>query len=367
MFDDKSIGAIKESVDKGEPGAGPMDVQIIPTPRCNAACAFCPLHAIPEPLIGQTPRFNTYKEDLPGGLLDRLADDLYYLGGLRRVTITGGEPLLYSHIIPVVFQFSMSFPETELAVVTNGIKLKKFASFFVHAGLDNLTVSINAGSEQTYKRQNPMAAAGAFDQVLAGVAAVTDARKKSGKDKPRVNLSVVLTRNSIGDVEDLFEIGRRRRVDAVTFVPLMEIRLKGGAANTALKAEAGALARFTDEVSLFADKARDEGFFLGYADGDEDAGVITSGDLYKRQPCYTGYAFAAIYPNGDVRPCCHCEPIMGNLTRQSFAEIWRGEEYARFRERALEIQEGPELEGCLCGECGYCYENREIHKGVAGS
>ena len=358
MFSPESITALAESVAAGKPLSGPLDLQLLPTPRCNAACVFCPLVAIPEPQSLRTPRFFTYKEDLSGGLLDRLADDLYYLGGLRRVTITGGEPLLYSHLVPAVFQLSRGFPRVEMTVVTNGIRLQRFARFFVDAGLHNLSVSLNAGRPETYRAQNRTADADTFAAIEAGIAAVAQERKKRGAALPRLSLSVVLTAASAGDVPALFELARRHGVEAVTFIPLMEILLDGGAVNRELTISAEDFPRFLAAIDDYGGRARAEGFYLGYGGSADDRGTIDNRGAFSRQPCYAGYAFAAVYPNGDVRPCCHCEPVMGNLQEESFIAIWRGERYQAFRWRMLAIAAG--LDGCLCRECGYLYENREF-------
>lgn len=365
MFSEESISSLRDSLAAGRPEAGPTDVQVLPTPRCNASCRFCPLQSA-ESLAGHAPRFSMYQSDLPGGLLDRLADDLYYLGGLRRLTITGGEPLLYSHFIPMVFQFGRSFPEAELMVVTNGIRLKNFGAFFAHAGLSSLHVSINAGSDITYREQNPEARPETFDEIVAGIETVIKERRRLKTGTPRVTLSVVLTRSSAADVESLYELGRRTGVDAVTFVPLMEIRTPNAAVNSGLRVSKEEFQRFLGDVARFSDLALGLGFYLGYAGADEDGGVIGSGGLYLRQPCYAGYTFAAIYPNGDVRPCCHCEPVMGNLTESSFIEIWNSPRYQEQRKKMLDIRTaGKDLAGCFCGECGYLYENREYRRLIA--
>ncbi len=365
MFSPPSIQALRDSIRAREPLAGPSDVQILPTPRCNAACAFCPLHAIPAPLMKHTPRFSTYTTDLPGGLLDRLADDLYYLGGLKRLTITGGEPLLYSHFVPMLFQFSRSFPEAELCVVTNGTRLKKLGALMAHAGVHNLHVSLNAGTAASYCEQNPGAGKDTFDEIVAGIETVVKERARVGSSRPRVTLSVVLTRSSAADVGALFELAKRTGVESVTFVPLMEIVLDGQAVNRGLKVTDEQFQRFLEAAAGFGEKARASGFYLGYAGSGADRGVIGSGDLYRRQPCYAGYGFAAIYPNGDVRPCCHCEPVMGNIQERSFVEIWRSEHYQEQRDRMMGIGDNAgALAGCLCNECGYVYENSEFHKAV---
>ena len=358
MFSEASLKTLRDSIATGRPLTGPLDIQLLPTPRCNAACAFCPLVSIPEPLLRQTPRFNTYREDLSGGLLDRLADDLYYLGGLRRVTITGGEPLLYHHLIPAVFQLTRCFPDVEMTVVTNGIRLKKFAGFFADAGLHNLSVSLNAGTAASYLRQNPGAGPDTFAEIVAGLEAVAAARR-THNGRPRLNLSVVLTAASAGDVPAVFELARGVGAQAATFIPLMEILLDGAAVNRGLAVPADDFQRFLAAIEDFGGRARAEGFYLGYAGAASDRGVIDNRGAFAAQPCYAGFTFAAIYPNGDVRPCCHCEPIMGNLKEESFADIWQGSRFNEYRRRMLAIG-GAGLPGCFCRECGYLYENREF-------
>jgi len=365
MFDSESLNNLKQSIKKGRPETGPLDVQILPTSRCNAACVFCPLHCIPGPLLKHTPRFDGPPRDLPGGLLDRIADDLYHLGGLQRLTITGGEPLLYNLVLPAVFQFGRSFEKADMSIVTNGIRLKSFAEFFARSKMADLTVSLNAGNTETYKKQNPAASAATFDEIIEAVSMLCNERKKTGSAKPRVTLSVVLSRYSAGDVADLFEIGRKTGVDAVTFIPLMRFMIEGHESTADFRAGDDDFRRFLDEIDRYSGPAAGEGFYLGYGGCRDDCGVLDAGELYTRQPCYAGYAFAAVFPNGDVRPCCHCEPVMGNLKNASFSEIWHSDRYREYRERMLAIDEKGLLPGCLCRECGYIYENEWIHRGLA--
>ncbi len=52
-------------------------------------------------------------------------------------------------------------------------------------------------------------------------------------------------------------------------------------------------------------------------------------------PCYIGWTFARILPNGDVIPCCkaHKKPL-GNLYKNTFKEIWLSQVYNNFRNLA---------------------------------
>jgi sulfatase maturation enzyme AslB (radical SAM superfamily) len=56
----------------------------------------------------------------------------------------------------------------------------------------------------------------------------------------------------------------------------------------------------------------------------------------EQLPCYVGWLFARVMPNGDVNSCLksHRFPI-GNIHSQSFAKIWNSEKQFTFRTRAL--------------------------------
>jgi cyclic pyranopterin phosphate synthase len=167
MFSKDSIQNLRQSVARNRPLTGPLDLQILPTTRCNAACVFCPLQAADEEMKARhAPRWLGPATDLSGGLVDRLLDDLYHLGGLRRVLLTGGEPLLYRHFLPLLFGFRQSFPQVELTVVTNGILLEKHAAVLAKVGIARLSVSINAGAEPGYRSQNPAAGPDDFAAIV---------------------------------------------------------------------------------------------------------------------------------------------------------------------------------------------------------
>jgi MoaA/NifB/PqqE/SkfB family radical SAM enzyme len=59
-------------------------------------------------------------------------------------------------------------------------------------------------------------------------------------------------------------------------------------------------------------------------------------DIVDTIPCYIGWTFARVLPDGDVIPCCkaHKKPL-GNLHKGKFREIWVSDKYMEFRRMAL--------------------------------
>jgi MoaA/NifB/PqqE/SkfB family radical SAM enzyme len=363
MFSTESLENLRQSVAGNRPLTGPIDLQILPTTRCNAACVFCPLQAADEEIkTRHAPRWLSPAADLSGGLVDRLLDDLYHLGGLRRVHITGGEPLLYRHLLPLLFGFRQSFPQVELTVVTNGILLEEHAAALAKLGLARLSVSINAGTEPGYRSQNPAAGSDDFAAIIRGLKALSEAKQKAASALPLLSVTAVLTRANAGEVKPLFEICLEAGANALTFIPLMEIEFECRAGNRELVLSAQEFNRFQQELDALQDRARGRNLYLGFGGDPRYQGRLRHDDLYATNPCYAGYAFAMVWPNGDVRPCCNCEELMGNLTQQSFPEIWYSKPYQDYRDRLLRISALGPPAGCACAECGYLHENRTYHE-----
>ena len=367
MFSADSIQNLRRSLAQQRPLTGPLDLQILPTTRCNAACVFCPLQAADEETKRRyAPRWLQSGENLPSGLVDRLLDDLYHLGGLRRVHITGGEPLLYRHFLPLLFGFRQSFPQVELTVVTNGILLEKYAAVLAKVGIARLSVSLNAGTESGYRRQNPQAGADDFAAIVRGLKALSEEKQKAASALPLLSVTAVLTRANAGEVRPLFEICLAAGANALTFIPLMELEFDGRAGNRERVLSAEEFSRFQQALAAEQDRARARNLYLGFGGDPRFGGRLRHDDFYAKNPCYSGYAFAMIWPNGDVRPCCNCEELMGNLTQQSFPEIWYSPKYQDYRDRLLRLSDLGPPPLCACAECGYLYENRTLHEALHG-
>ncbi len=365
MFSRESIRYLRQAIKDRRVTRGPLDIQILPTTRCNAACTFCPDQAVPEEIKAEfDPRWLALPEEIPLGLLDRLADELCRLGGLRRIHITGGEPLLYRHIIPLIFTTRRDFPEVEITLVTNGILLKNFAHPLARIGLDRLSVSLNAGTSETYQKLNPAASKTTFPEIIKGIRAVADQKRDAGTDKPYISVTSVLTRENTDELDKMFRLCLDAGAGGLTFIPLMEFRRGDLNCNQDHIPDTHGFERFLSEIERLAPEASKAGFYIGYSGDPAFRGVLRHHDIYSRIPCYAGYTFAMIWPNGDVRPCCNCEYVLGNLKESGFSTIWRSERAQAMRQRMLSIIEQGPPALCDCAECGYLYENNNFHENL---
>jgi cyclic pyranopterin phosphate synthase len=118
------------------------------TDRCNFRCVYC----MPKEVYGRDHRFLERKELLSFEEIARLARVFAGLG-VRRVRITGGEPLVRRDVEQLVAQLH-EIPGLELALTTNGALLPQKAASLVRAGLDRVTVSLDSIDDATFRALN---------------------------------------------------------------------------------------------------------------------------------------------------------------------------------------------------------------------
>ncbi|MDP3503174.1 MAG: GTP 3',8-cyclase MoaA [Myxococcales bacterium] len=145
------------------------------TDRCNLRCQYC----MPESKYDWVPRSEllTFEE------LSRLVDRFIGLG-VRKVRLTGGEPLLRADLPTLVKTLAGKALE-ELALTTNGVLLGALAQPLFDAGLRQLTVSLDTLSRTTFVQ---LARRDELHRVLDGL----DAARTAGFSK--LKLDTVLLR-----------------------------------------------------------------------------------------------------------------------------------------------------------------------------
>jgi cyclic pyranopterin phosphate synthase len=124
------------------------DLRISVTDRCNFRCVYC----MPKDVFGRDYPFLPHGELLTFEEITRLAR-IYVDLGVRKIRLTGGEPLLRKNIERLVEQLA-SLPGVDLTLTTNGALLAKKARALRAAGLARVTVSLDALDDTTFRAMN---------------------------------------------------------------------------------------------------------------------------------------------------------------------------------------------------------------------
>lgn len=142
------------------------------TDRCNFRCAYCsPAH------------WGGTKDLLTPDELERFTR-VFARMGLRRVRLTGGEPLLRPDIVDIARRVSRVPGVAHVAMTTNASRLALLASPLRDAGVSQLNVSLDTLDESTFRRISPR---GELSDVLRGI----DAAATAGFASQKLNVVVM--------------------------------------------------------------------------------------------------------------------------------------------------------------------------------
>ncbi|MEZ4409727.1 MAG: GTP 3',8-cyclase MoaA [Polyangiales bacterium] len=167
------------------PRAAPAMARVSLTDRCDMACVYCR----PSHRDGYLPA----DERLDVAQWERLARALV-AEGVRRVRITGGEPLLHRDVVDIARRIK-SAGVTDLALTTNASRLAALAAPLREAGVDRVTVSLDSLVPETFAR---VTRGGDLSAVLAGV----DAALAAGFTEVKTN-TVVLRGENDGELSSI--------------------------------------------------------------------------------------------------------------------------------------------------------------------
>jgi GTP 3',8-cyclase len=186
------------------------DLRISVMDRCNFRCPYC----MPRATFGDHYRFLATAERLSFEEITRLAR-LFALQGVRKMRLTGGEPLLRSGLADLVGELSAIDGVADLALTTNGVLLAQHAAELAANGLKRVTVSLDTLDHETFRRMS-----GGFDglaRVLDGIRAAQEA----GLDPVKVN-AVIQRGINDGQALDLARHFRGSGV-VVRFIEYMDV------------------------------------------------------------------------------------------------------------------------------------------------
>lgn len=138
------------------------DLRISVTDRCNFRCVYC----MPKEVYGRDHRFLDRKELLSFEEIARVAR-VFVEGGVRKIRITGGEPLVRRDLERLLAQLAEL--DVDLTLTTNGSLLPQKAQALADAGLRRVTVSLDALDDATFRAMNDVDFP--VDRVLEGIEA----------------------------------------------------------------------------------------------------------------------------------------------------------------------------------------------------
>lgn len=324
----------------------PVCLYLETTNRCNLLCTTCP---------------RTYEEleppaDMSWELFTSIVDQL---PGLPRAVLHGvGEPMLVKDL-PRMVRY-LKDRGTYVLFNTNGTVLNnKNGRALIDAGLDELRVSLDASTPESYER---VRGKDYFARILKNVRAFRAMQEREGHALPRVSAWLTGLKETVEELPAFVRVAHEIGVREVYLQRLVFFEQEAiGQARPdqalfeRLTADeqghidaAHALARSLGMTFSASGAASEPGVSLALADDVRHGGSPWS---LCRRPWTVMYVTA----NGRALPCCiapfsqrgYENYTLGDVTQQGVRELWNGQPYQDFRS-ALHSLQPPEA----CAGCG---------------
>ncbi|MFA5145024.1 MAG: radical SAM/SPASM domain-containing protein [Candidatus Omnitrophota bacterium] len=273
----------------------PFRVMIENTNNCNANCVFCPHKNMKR-------ESGTMELALTRRIIDECANF-----GITYLTIYGfGEPLLDKYFFERV-RYAKSKKIDRVTTNTNAMYLNKnIAKEFIDSGIDEVYISFDAATADTFKMIRPNLN---FDTVKQNILGLIEEKKRRKISKLKVFLSFVEGNHNMHE-RDAYIKEWKNKVDGVSV--------------SLIHNWTGSIKKMDKELSCL-----------------------------RRDPCRLLWTDMVVSWNGDVPLCCNDfdnRIILGNVTCSSIKEIWSGEKLKKIRQSHLNKEFSAIA---VCKECEY--------------
>ena len=288
----------------------PASVSIEPTTSCNLRCPECP-----SGLRSFTRPTGMMDETFFRKVVDEISRETLYM-----IFYFQGEPFLNPSLLDMVRYASSKKIYT--ATSTNAHYLdSETARRTVESGIDRLIISIDGTTDEVYRQYRR---GGSLEKVLEGTRNIVRWREKLRSSKPYVIFQFLVVKPNEHQVEDAKSLARELGVDEIVF---KTAQIYDYAHGNPLIPDNGKYSRYKKTAT----------------------GAYTIKNKLLNH-CWRLWRSAVITWDGKTVPCCFDKDAshsMGDLQKESFQAIWKGESYRRFRKSVLTARS----ETDICTNC----------------
>ncbi|MCW7540374.1 GTP 3',8-cyclase MoaA [Aquabacterium sp. A7-Y] len=325
------------------------DLRISVTDRCNFRCSYC----MPKEIFDKHYSFLPHSSLLSFEELTRLAR-LFVAHGVEKIRLTGGEPLLRKDLERLVGMLAeLRTPDgqaLDLTLTTNGSLLERKAQALKHAGLQRITVSLDALDDTVFRRMNDA------DFPVADVLRGIEAAQRVGLGPIKVNMVVKRGTNE----QEILPMARHFRGSGVVlrFIEYMDVGASNGWRMDEVLPSAEVVRRLDQAFGLEPLEAARPGETAQrwrWRDGSGEIGVISSvtqafcSDCNRARLSTEGKLFLCLFAHQGhdlralLRGGCSDAQIAGAI-----GQIWQGRDdrYSELRgaQADAELPPGPRVE-----------------------
>ncbi len=318
------------------------DLRLSVIDTCNFRCPYC----MPESEYPEHHDFLPASRRLSFDQMVRLVQAFENLG-VRKLRITGGEPLLRKHLVEFIARVRQETGIEDVALTTNGLLLERFAMPLRQAGLDRITLSLDSLDPDCFRRMT--GGRGRLEQVLAGL----DAAVEAGFRSLKINVMVQRGVNDDGVLRMVEHF--RHSGHVLRFIEYMDVGTENRWRQSQVVPARELLQRIQRHWPLKPVEKRYHGEVANryvFEDGAGEIGFITSisapfcGDCTRARVSTDGKLYTCLFAQQgtDLRPWLDSGDGPG--LERAIERVWsdRGDRYSELREAARSRAQGKKIE-----------------------
>lgn len=328
------------------------DLRISVTDRCNFRCVYC----MPKQIFGKDFAFMPHADMLTHEEIARLAR-IFVGRGVDKIRLTGGEPLLRKNIERLIEMLAeIRTPdgrELDITLTTNGSILARKARSLRSAGLQRITVSLDALDDAVFRAMNDVDFP--VGEVLRGI----DAAVEAGFEPVKLNVVVKKGTND----REILPIARRFKGTPVIprFIEYMDVGSSNGWKMDEVLPSSDVIRMIDAEMPLESAEPNREGETAErwrYRDAGGEVGVIASvtqafcRDCNRARLSTDGKLYTCLFATGghDLRTLVR-DSHSDEEVSAALARMWqaRDDRYSELRGSAVAEQSGRKVEMSYIG------------------
>ncbi|WP_019922867.1 GTP 3',8-cyclase MoaA [Duganella zoogloeoides] len=310
------------------------DLRISVTDRCNFRCVYC----MPKAVFNNDYQYLPHTALLSFEEITRIAR-IFIAHGVEKIRLTGGEPLLRKNLERLIGMLAelktVSGKPLDLTLTTNASLLARKAQSLRDAGLQRVTVSLDALDNATFQRMNDVDFT--VDDVLKGI----DVAHQVGLGPIKINMVV---KGGMND-QEILPMARyfKDTPYILRFIEYMDVGASNGWKMDEVIPSSEVVRRIGAELPLAPVAANYSGETAArwrYADGSGEIGLISSvtqafcSDCSRARLSTEGKVYTCLFASGgyDLRALLRAGRNDAEIST-ALAHLWRarGDRYSELR------------------------------------
>jgi len=306
------LNRISKLIKLSKPFGYPLTLMVEPTNICNLKCPLCPTGA---GLVKRQKGFLQFRDFKK--IIDEAGDYIFHLR-----LWNWGESLMNKEVFEMISYAKKKNIFINLSTNSNFLT-KEIASRLINSELDELIISLDGASEETYKKYR---VGGNFKKVIESIKFFVSEKKRLGKKFPHLRLQFIIMKHNEHEIQKIKSLAKEMGVDEIVFktVGIMDYSSK-------------------EDIKKYLPTNKN---YSRYALQGEK--VITK--IKVKNKCDSLWDEMVINWDGTSVPCCfdmNNSYVFSNVFEEGIKKTWNNSKYVQFRKKLLKNKKSI----LLCKNC----------------